>query len=140
MATLAQVRAGIRTVLEAAIPTLTVYPYLDSVVTLPAAVVMVGDGVDYRSTSGRSHMEWPIDLIVMTSKALVAPGQIDLDELIDIDGDKSIPRALFDSDLGLPHTQAHVAYLRDYGGQWEAAGDDHIGAVLRVPVHTRGAF
>lgn len=139
MATLAQVRDGVAVTLEAAIPGLSVYPRIESVANPPAVVVGVADDLDYRVVMNRAAMTWELNLYVLTSKAVNAVGQLDLDELIDIAGARSIPQALYADDLGLPDTQAHVATMTGYGGTWEAAGIDYIGAVLRLIVHTKGA-
>lgn len=138
MATLAQIRDGIKTILEAAIPTLTVYPRIESVLTVPACVVWPADA-SYVHVMNRAHMEWPIDLYVLASKADDRAGQYDLDELIDLTGSGSIVAALHDDDLNLTGTQTHVTGMSGYGGTWDTAGIDHVGAVLRLTVHTPGA-
>lgn len=138
MATLAQIRDGIKTVLQATIPALTVYPRVESVVRPPAVVVWPGD-TSYLHVMNRAHMEWSLDLYVLASKADDRAGQYDLDELIDIGGANSIPAALYGEDLELPNTQVHVTGMSGYGGQFDAAAIDHIGAVLRLTVHTPGA-
>ena len=139
MATLAQVRDGISTTLQAAISGLSVYPRVESAINLPAVVVAVADGIDYMVVMNRATMTWELDLHVLTSATINQLGQLDLDELIDISGARSIPQALYGADLGLAETQAHVESMSGYGGQIEAAGIDHIGATLRVIVHTKGA-
>jgi hypothetical protein len=138
VATLAQIRAGIKTTLEAAIPDLHVYPHIVSVQRLPAVVVYPADA-DYRQVMRRAHMEWPLDLYVLCSAAEDTLGQYELDELIDITGPRSVVEALFGEDLGLDGTQTHVATMTRYGGRFDSAGVDHVGAVLRLTVHTPGA-
>lgn len=138
MATLAQIRDGVKTVVEAAIAGLQVLPRFDSVGSLPAVILLPADA-DYRQTMNRSLMRWELDLFVLTSKSVNSLGQYDLDELIDIDGARSIPAALFGEDLNLTDTQAHIASMSGYGGTFEATGVDHIGAVLRLVVLTKGA-
>ncbi len=138
MATLAQVRDGISTTLQAAIAGLTVYPRVDSSPNLPAAVLEVADGVEYLVVMNRATMTWEFDLHVLTADALNTLGQLDLDELVDIDGARSIPKALYGADLGLTGTQAHVESMSGYGGR-QAAGIDYLGATLRIVVHTKGA-
>jgi len=138
VATLAQIRDGVKTVLETAIAGLQVHPRFDSIGSLPAVVIVPADA-GYLHVMNQSHMVWELDLLVLTSKAINSLGQYDLDELIDIAGARSIPAALYGEDLELPGTQAHVATMSRYGGEFEAAAIDHIGAALRVVVHTTGA-
>jgi hypothetical protein len=139
VATLAQVRDGVATTLQAAISGLSVYSRVEGVANLPAVVVLVADGIDYLVVMNRATMTWQLDLHVLTSASMNSLGQLDLDELIDIAGARSIAQALYGSDLGIAETQAHIESMSGYGGSIEAAGVDHIGATLRLVVHTKGA-
>lgn len=138
MATLAQIRDGVRLVLEAAIPGLNVYPRIWSVKVLPAVVVYPAD-TDPLVTSGRASVSWDLDLYVLASAGEPEIGQLDLDELIDTGGPRSIIAALFGSDLGLDDTDSLVTGMSNYGAQLESAGIDHVAAVLRLHVDTTGA-
>lgn len=138
MATLAQVRDAVKTTLEALVPDVVVYPRFASVVNPPAVVVVPAE-TDYAVTMGRSTMRWDLDLYVLASSEDDGLAQWELDDLVDIDGAKSIVKALFGEDLGLTDTHAHVASMRAYGSTFEAAGCPHIGAILRLAVITKGA-
>lgn len=138
MATLAQIRDAVKTTVEQLVPELVVYPRFTSVAN-PPAVVVVPSVTDYAVTMGRSTMRWDLDLYVLASSEDTGLAQWELDDLVDIDGDKSLVKALFNEDLGLADTNAHVASMREYGSSFEAAGCPHIGAILRLVVLTKGA-
>ncbi len=139
MATLAQIRDGVKTVLEDAIPGLVVYPRIWSVQLLPAVVVYPAEDTPL-VTSGRASVDWDLDLHVLASAGEPVIGQFDLDELIDTGGTRSIVAALFGSDLGgLPGTDCLVTRMAAYGLQFESVGIDHVGATLRLHVDTTGA-
>jgi hypothetical protein len=66
-------------------------------------------------------------------------GQDILDDYVTGAGDKSIRQAVFNNrTLGLSNVDAHVSGMTDYGGSFEAVDVDHIGARLRLVVHTTG--
>lgn len=138
MASLAQIRDAVRTVLVAADDRLNVYPRFSSQLVLPC-VVIAPDDADYDQVFGRAHMTWNLNLYVLAQSTVNELGQYDIDEYIDIDGPRSIVKALYGEDLELAGTQVHVASMSSYG-TFEAAGVEHIGAVLSLTVHTPGAL
>jgi hypothetical protein len=137
VATLAQIRDGVKTTLEAAISGLKVYPRIQSVNVLPAVVVYPAE-VDPLVTSGRASVSWQLDLYVLTSAGETEISQYRLDELIDTGGARSVIAALFGTDLGLPDTDCLVTGISGYGTAYESVVPDHVGAVLRLLVHTTG--
>jgi hypothetical protein len=139
MATLAQIRDGVQSGPRGGDPGPVGVPARGLGVRTRRRWSMVPAEVDYDLVMKRSTMRWDLDLYVMTSAAVNSLGQLDLDELIDIDGARSIPSALFDEDLNLPSTHAHVASMSGYGGDWLSAGTEYIGAILRLVVITKGA-
>lgn len=138
MATLAGIRDALKTVLEETITGLQVYPRIGSALILPAVVVAPAEE-DPLVTSGRASVSWQLDLHVIASAADTELGQYALDDLIDTGGDRSIIAALFDTDLGLDDTDCLVSGMTGYGLQWESIALDHVGATLRLLVHTTGA-
>jgi hypothetical protein len=135
VATLAQIRDGIRSIVETAIPTLRVYPRIGTTTTLPAMVITPAD-TNYDMVMNRSSITWEFDLAVLASAGDAVVGQYTLDDLIDIGGPGSIIAVLFGEDLDLPNTHAHVASMSGYGGTFENAGVEHVGAILRLVVVT----
>lgn len=141
MASIAQVRAGIQAVIENAIPDLTVYRTVEEVAHPPAVVIALAadDTCDFTGAMARGMDTWQYDLYVLTLYTDAEIGQDDLDLLIDGAGARSIRQAIYNNrSLGLTRTDAHVARVSQYGSSFESADLQHIGAVLRLIVHTRG--
>lgn len=143
MTGLANLRDGIKTVLESEVTNLTVYPRFEGQIAIApgggAVVVQVAD-INYDVSFQRSTMHWNFDLYVMTSAAVNSLGQYDIDELIDITGSRSIVASLYTENLGFTDTFAHVTGMREYGAQFSEAQDiPHIGAILSLEVITKGA-
>lgn len=138
MATLSAIRIAVKATLEAAIPALRVHSKLAEVVNLPA-VVVVPTEAEYDVAFGRGLDTWPIDLYVLTSSAAPRSAQDALDAFVSGAGSSSIRQAIFNAkSLGLNETEAHVANMRGYGSRFDIADIDHIGAVLRLVVFTKG--
>jgi len=137
VATLAQIRQGIADVLTATDDRLTVYPYWVSNLHLPAAVITVDDA-DYLHVFTGTHMVWPLRLYVLVQYADAEFAQVALDEYIDPFGARSIVDALQDEDLELAKTQVAVTGVSDYG-DFEAAGIEHVGAIINLTVRTERA-
>lgn len=139
MASLIQIRDGVKTTLEAAISGIKVYPTVESATVLPAVVVMPNDS-DFLVAMGRGTDTWNLNLIVMVAPGVPEVAQRQLDGYITGAGNNSIRAALFNSTLGLVGTNAHVTGLvpGTYNGKFESAGVAHIGAMLGLVVHTPG--
>ena len=137
MATLKQVRAAIQTTLESAIAGLKVYRTVEAVEVLPAVVVAPSDG-GY-ATMGRGVDRMDLGLMVLVNPGVMGLGQDELDDFLAGAGPKSIRQVLFaNRTLGLTNTDAQALGWDGYGGRFESAGIDHIGAVVRITVHTPG--
>lgn len=94
---------------------------------------------DFLVAMGRGTDTWELDLHVLVSDADQQLGQVNLDELVSGAGTRSVRAAVFSTKtLGLSNTDAHVAAMTAYGVRFEAPEIDHIGATLRLVVHTRG--
>ncbi|MEU7904112.1 hypothetical protein [Actinoplanes sp. NPDC049118] len=139
MASLTAVRAAVKTTLEAAIPSLRVYDKVPGIAQVPAAVVEPVTA-DFLVAMGRGTDTWQFNLHVLVADAEESLGQAQLDEYVSGAGTKSIRAAVFAArTLGLSNTDAHIAAVTAYGGQFESADIAHIGATLRLVVHTKGS-
>lgn len=138
MATLTQIRDSVKTVLEGAIPGLTVYPTVESIKVLPALVVepVTAEYV----TMGRGVDAWEFVLYMLVQSADMDLAQRELDTYITGAGDKAIRQAIFlNRTLGLSGTDAHITSMSGYGGRLESVGIEHISALLQLTVTTGGA-
>ena len=141
MATIGQVRAGIKAAIENNIAGLTVYRTMPEVTHPPAVVIGLADSdtADFTVAMGRGTDTWNYDLAVLAPYSDAELGQDALDLFIDGAGDRSIRQAIFNNrTLGLTRTDAHIAGVSNYGASFESADLQHIGAVLRLVVHTSG--
>lgn len=126
-------------------PDVGVYPDVPSVVETPAIVPMpvrcdygagLGPGVDD---------EWLLDLFILCSSTVSELGQDYLDAYVSGVGPRSVRQAVFNSyapaggipyTFGLARVTARVLSMESYGIRFQAAGIDHLGAVLRVSITT----
>lgn len=138
MASLASIRTAIKTTLEAAIDGLHVYATAESANVVPC-VVVIPQAANFDVSMGRGTDTWSLELLVMVSPSDPEIAQNELDSYITGAGSTSIRQAIFNArTLGLSGTDAHIAAVSGYGGRFESAGIDHIGAVLTLVVHTAG--
>jgi hypothetical protein len=139
MATLAAVRTAVASTLTAALGAGTqVYDTIPGQPVVPC-VCVVPDTANFDVAMGRGTDTWEFDLIVLVPSGDNEVGQSRLDPYVTGSGDLSIRQAIFTTrTLGLSNTDAHVSRMSDYGGSFEAVDVDHIGARLRLIVHTRG--
>ncbi len=139
MASLAAVRTAVKTTLEAAITGLHVYDKIPGATHMLPAVVVDPVTADFLVAMGKGTDTWEFNLHVVVTDAEEILGQIKLDDLVTGAGAKSIRSAIFtNKTLGLAHTDAHVSALVAYGVRFEQAAVQHVGATLRLVVHTRG--
>lgn len=109
-----------------------VYEFVPDVAVVPAVVVWPQEG-EWVSM-GRGIDRHEIDLYVLAPRPVPDEGQITLRQLM-----HEIRVAVWSNKtLGLDSTNAHVANYSRYGGNFEVAQVPHIGAVLRLVVHTSG--
>lgn len=138
MATLAAIRAAIKTTITANISGLFVYDTVPAAAEVPALVVEPV-AADFVVAMGRGTDSWLFDLHLLVAHVDAGIGQGRLDEYVTGAGSRSIRQVVFQNrTLGLSSVDAHVAALTGYGGQFESARIDHIGATLRLIVHTAG--
>lgn len=139
MASLEQIREGVKTIVEGEQIGLKVYPRIPGDKTGRALVIRptpVGPA-DFTVAMRKGVDTWRFDLIVLLATSDLDIAQRHLDEYIDGGGTKSIRAAIFaNNSLGLDDgTDAHIAGLAAYG-PFDFASYDHVGAILRLIVHT----
>lgn len=139
MASLEAIRDGIKTTIETAVTTLHVYDTVpDSANVLPA-VIVVPFTSDFEVSMGRGLDTWEFDLWVLVSMSEMGIKQDSLDAYVSGAGSSSIRQAIFNNrTLGLSSTDAHVSQMLEYGARFATAGYPHLGARLRLLVHTPG--
>ena len=138
MSTLTEIRDAIKTTIETAIPALKVYPTIPDSVTLPAVVVMP-DEVDFSVAMGRGTDTYEFDLIVLVSTGDMDVAQRQLDGFVTGAGSSSVRQAIFKArTLGLADVDAHVSAMTGYDLSSSVSSMDHVAAMLRLVVHTRG--
>jgi hypothetical protein len=138
MATLSAIRDGLKATVEANVSGIRGYDTVPEAVNLPAFVIQPVDG-DFTGAFARGMDEWKFDLYVLVSMADSRRAQDQLDSYVTGSGSASIREALFNnSSLGLSGVEAFVSGVRGYGGSFDAASIQHVGAILRVCVYTPG--
>lgn len=138
MSSLQAIRDAIKATVEAQIPGVFGYDTVPEVANLPAVVAMP-DTADFAVAMGRGADTWELDLAVMVPFTDAGISQDALDELVTGAGPKSIRQVIFTNrTLGLDDVNAYVAGVSDYGAAFEMAQIEHIGAKLRLVVHTTG--
>lgn len=139
MASLKAIRLAVKSTLETHLPELIGYRTVPEAAQVPSFVVEPVPPADFLVAMGRGTDTWNFDIHVLVSSADAGLGQDELDDYVTGAGPKSIRQVVFNNrTLGLANTDAHVAQLIAYGGQFESAGIPHIGATLRLAVHTSG--
>lgn len=138
MASLAAIRTAVKTTVEAAISGLQVHDLIPAKPVPPCVLVMPAEA-DFVVAMGRGTDTWQFDLTVLVPTADLVVGQSLLDPYITGDGISSIREAIWNARaLGLSNVDAHVAGMSEYGGLHDYGGTQHVGATLRLIVHTTG--
>lgn len=142
MAGLSEIRTAIKTTIESAVSTVKVYPVVEAVNVIAqggVSVVVLPQATDFLVAMGRGTDTYTFALLVMANPGDPEIAQNTLDAHITGAGSSSIRAAVFAAKtLGLANTDAHISGMSGYGGRFESAGIDHIGAVLTLIVHTVG--
>jgi hypothetical protein len=139
MAGLGAIRDGVKATLEANVTGLRVYDTVPDITVLPALLVLPGD-TDFVKTFGRGSDTYQFELFVMCSRVVPRVAQDSLDAFVTGAGSQSIRAAIFaNRDLGLSDgTEGFITGMSKYGGSFQGASIDHIGAALRLVVTTPG--
>lgn len=138
MATLGQMRDAIKKTIKDNLSGVHVYDTIPDVQEVPCVMVLPVSA-DYHVAFARGSDTWEFDLVVSVSRVDVNAGQEQLDAYVSGHGPKSIRQIMFQNDsLGLPDTTSTVKSMKGYGGNFDTAGNNYVGAVLRLSVTTSG--
>lgn len=141
MSSLAAIRTAIKTTLNAAIADLNTYDTVPDASNLPC-VVVAPVNADFDVSMGRGLDTWHIDLFVLVSDSERKLAQDQLDSFVTGAGPRSIRQAIFlERTLGLSEatgTSAHISGMTSYGAKFTMSALPHVGAKLRLTVHTKG--
>lgn len=139
MASLKQIRAAIKTTIEAGISGIQVHREMPD--QGHGDVVLVEpDGTDFHKAFGRGLDEYSFNLYVLVMATDLVSAQDRLDDYVTGAGDKSIRQVIFQNqDLGLNTTSASVSKMFGYNGKYKLAEILHVGAVLKLTVMTDGS-
>lgn len=129
---LSQIRTAIKATISQA--GLNVYDHEVDVQNSPACVVKPADAL----FSGAMRMggdTYRFDLFVVVARTDTRLAQEKIDQYVTGQGPKSIREYLFhNSSLGLPDVDSMVEKMSGYGGTFDTAGTNFVGAVLRLCV------
>lgn len=138
MASLKEIRSALKTTIEANIANVRVFHRMPDV-TEGHSILVEPEAVDYSKTFGRGFDEYDFNLYVMVPNIESSKAQDLLDEYVAGAGTKSIRQVIFNNrTLGLTGTDAFIKKMHGYGGHFEVARIQHIGAVLDLCVLTSG--
>ncbi|WP_435111876.1 hypothetical protein [Nocardiopsis synnemataformans] len=137
MASLTQIRAALADTLNQ-LEDLVAYKTVPDSPLLPCVIVTPSEA-DYTVSMGRGTDTWEFDLYVLVSLTEAGIAQDALDEYVASYGDRSIRQHIWlNRTLGLPDVDAHVSRMNQYDARFTSIDIEHVGAVLRLVVHTRG--
>jgi hypothetical protein len=140
MPTLGEIRQAIDDTVQTSIPGLRGFNDVADVIQVPAMVVMPArDTADFNVSFG-NDANWNFDLYVLVARTESSVAQGALDQYLSPTGDRSL-RQVFrqNPNLGLDGVDdAHCSGVREYGGKFQTARIDHVGAIVRLMVRTSG--
>lgn len=138
MASLTAIRDAVKTTVEAGIANFNLYARVVAKPVPPCGILLPADA-DFVVAMGRGTDTWNFDLTVLVPTADLEVAQTLLDPYVTGDGSTSIRETIWNArTLGLSATDAHIAGLTDYGGLHQYGDQQHVGATLRLIVHTTG--
>lgn len=141
MSTLSEIRKAIDNTVQNSIPGLRGFNDVSDVVQVPAMVVMPArDTADFNGAFGRGLDVWRFELYILVARSESSAAQQALDQYLSGNGPRSLRRVFYDNPtLGLADVDdAHCEGIREYGGKWQTARVDHVGAIVRLTVRTSG--
>jgi hypothetical protein len=140
MPTLTEIRTAIDNTVQHAIPGLRGFNEVTDVTQLPAMVVMPArDTADFTGAMGRGLDIWRFDLYLLVQRGESTVAQAALDKYVSGSGDRSLRQVFYENpSLGLDDTDAMCEGVREYGGKFQTARIEHIGAIVRLTVRTSG--
>lgn len=138
MSSVAQIRTALKSTITDAITGLFGYNQVPEVANLPA-VVVVPRASEFSAAMGRGVDVHEFDVIVLVPRADDGLAQTALDAYVTGAGSSSIRQAVWNArTLGLADADAHVYAMESYGAEWDIGALNHVGAALKVRVHTTG--
>lgn len=139
MTSLREVRQALADTLQESVPGLNAYPFAVDSPNGPAVIIAPDNpGADYTQNMRMKSVLWILKLTVVVAWNDPENSQEDLDELIDVTGDRSIPRAIYNARHSLPFP-AIVDQMTAYGARYTFGTQEYVGAVLRVRCHAEGS-
>lgn len=140
MATLTAIRATLETQVAAQLGAGTqVLSEMTANPPLPC-VAFVPEEADFTVAMARGTDTWVFEVIIVVPTADVELAQVHLDPYVSGAGSLSVRQAVWNSRAAFQAAgfDAHVAAMTSYAAQFERVGEAHLGATLRLIVHTPG--
>jgi hypothetical protein len=139
MATLQEVRDGIKTTLENNIDGLRVYDVVpDYSINFPVAIVLPTN-IEFNVAMQRGTDLYNFDILVAVQRGESRTAQDKLDQYITGQGSSSVRQTIFNNrTLGLNDTDANVTGVSNYAADVNLNGIDAIGANISLEVYTKG--
>jgi hypothetical protein len=83
---------------------------------------------------------WRFDLYILVQRGESGSAQKSLDAYVTGSGERSVREVIYNTpNLGLGDgTDAQAEGVREYGGKFQTARVDHVGAIVRLTVRTPG--
>lgn len=146
MASLTRIREALAKTLDENVEPLfgtneiNVYQNIPDVLQFPAVIIRP-DSADFRGAMARGDDIWKVDLFLIVGRPDTENAAEMLDELTSGSGESSVRAAIWNNDtLGIEDdVQAFVLAMKAYGGTFETAKTRHIGAILKMEIHTDGS-
>jgi len=139
MASLQEVRDGIKTTLSDNISGLRVYDVVpDYSINFPVAIVLP-TSIQFNVAMQRGTDLYNFDILVAVQRAESRTAQDQLDQYITGAGSSSIRQTIFNNKtLGLDNTDATITSVSNYAADVNLNGIDAIGANISLEVYTKG--
>lgn len=113
---------------------LNVYDHQSDVTNTPACVILPAD-IDFTGAMSMGGDTYNFDLAVLVANVNTRDAQRKLNAYVTGKGEKSIREHLFrNGNLGLDDVDCVVKGVRGYGGNFETATVNYVGAVLKLCV------
>ncbi|MGW0682869.1 hypothetical protein ACWD2L_05845 [Streptomyces sp. NPDC002754] len=140
MSSLGKIREALAEVVETGVQEeIHVYQNIPDVLQFPAVIIRP-DSADFAGAMNRGDDVWKLDLFIIVGRVDTTDASERLDEFAGGSGLSSIRSAIEDNySLGLDDTSCFVRGVKGYGGGFETAKTRHVGAILKVEVHTDGS-
>lgn len=140
MTALSKIRLALADTIENGVQNeINMYQNIPDIFQFPACIIRP-EGCDYAGAFSRGDDVWKFDLFLIVGRVDTANAAELLDEFVSGSGESSIRAAIENNySLGLEDTSAFVRAIKGYGGGFETAKTRHIGAVIKVEIHTDGS-